>query len=105
MENGDINWNCPCLGGMATGPCGVDFREAFSCFHYSTEEPKGSECFEVFAKMQECMSSHPDLYGSSKAEEEDALLDEHNFDTEIEQQKQTIDEQTVTTGSTDTSKS
>lgn len=34
LENGDINWNCPCLGGMATGPCGVDFREAFSCFHY-----------------------------------------------------------------------
>lgn len=34
LANGDINWNCPCLGGMATGPCGVEFREAFSCFHY-----------------------------------------------------------------------
>lgn len=34
LPNGDINWNCPCLGGMATGPCGVEFREAFSCFHY-----------------------------------------------------------------------
>jgi intermembrane space import and assembly protein 40 len=34
LPNGDINWDCPCLGGMATGPCGVDFREAFSCFHY-----------------------------------------------------------------------
>lgn len=34
LESGEINWNCPCLGGMATGPCGVEFREAFSCFHY-----------------------------------------------------------------------
>lgn len=34
LPNGEINWNCPCLGGMATGPCGVEFREAFSCFHY-----------------------------------------------------------------------
>lgn len=34
LESGDINWNCPCLGGMATGPCGVEFRDAFSCFHY-----------------------------------------------------------------------
>ena len=32
--DGQINWNCPCLGGMAVGPCGVEFREAFSCFHY-----------------------------------------------------------------------
>jgi len=34
LASGEINWNCPCLGGMATGPCGVEFREAFSCFHY-----------------------------------------------------------------------
>lgn len=26
LPNGEINWNCPCLGGMATGPCGVEFR-------------------------------------------------------------------------------
>lgn len=34
LESGEINWNCPCLGGMATGPCGVEFRDAFTCFHY-----------------------------------------------------------------------
>lgn len=44
-ENGEINWGCPCLGGMATGPCGQEFREAFSCFHYSKEEMKGNELF------------------------------------------------------------
>lgn len=60
--NGDINWNCPCLGGMAVGPCGVEFREAFSCFHYSEAEPKGSDCFEKFVDMQECMKNYPELY-------------------------------------------
>jgi len=61
-ESGEINWECPCLGGMAVGPCGVEFREAFSCFHYSEEEPKGVECLEVFQKMQDCMKDYPELY-------------------------------------------
>lgn len=47
-ETGEINWDCPCLGGMAHGPCGPEFREAFSCFVYSKEEPKGVECIEKF---------------------------------------------------------
>ena len=66
LPNGDINWNCPCLGGMAVGPCGVEFRDAFSCFHYSTEEPKGKECLEKFAKMQECMKEYPELFEEKK---------------------------------------
>ena len=40
LPNGDINWECPCLGGMATGPCGVEFREAFTCFHYRYKKIK-----------------------------------------------------------------
>ena len=47
-ETGEINWDCPCLGGMAHGPCGEEFRAAFSCFVYSEEEPKGIECIEKF---------------------------------------------------------
>ena len=66
LSNGEINWNCPCLGGMATGPCGVEFREAFSCFHYSTAEPKGSDCYEAFKIMQTCMSEYPALYGNKE---------------------------------------
>merc|ERR1719189_958001 len=62
LPNGDINWNCPCLGGMAVGPCGLEFREAFSCFHYSKSEVKGSECLEQFAKLQMCMKDFPELY-------------------------------------------
>jgi len=62
LPNGEINWNCPCLGGMATGPCGVEFREAFSCFQYSKATPKGSDCFDQFHGMQACMSQYPTLY-------------------------------------------
>lgn len=47
-ETGEINWDCPCLGGMAHGPCGEEFKAAFSCFVYSTEEPKGMECIDKF---------------------------------------------------------
>ncbi|KAK2821213.1 hypothetical protein Q7C36_020556 [Tachysurus vachellii] len=62
LPNGDINWNCPCLGGMASGPCGQQFKDAFSCFHYSKEEVKGSECIDYFRGMQECMQKYPELY-------------------------------------------
>jgi intermembrane space import and assembly protein 40 len=47
-ETGEINWACPCLGGMADGPCGEEFKAAFSCFVYSKEEPKGMDCIEKF---------------------------------------------------------
>ncbi|GJC94673.1 CHCH domain-containing protein [Colletotrichum higginsianum] len=47
-ETGEINWDCPCLGGMADGPCGEEFKAAFSCFVYSNEEPKGMDCIEKF---------------------------------------------------------
>jgi intermembrane space import and assembly protein 40 len=47
-ETGEINWDCPCLGGMAHGPCGDEFKAAFSCFVYSNEEPKGIECIDKF---------------------------------------------------------
>lgn len=62
-ETGEINWDCPCLGGMAHGPCGEEFRAAFSCFVYSEAEPKGIECVEKFKGMQECFRAHPEVYG------------------------------------------
>ncbi|XP_042358853.1 mitochondrial intermembrane space import and assembly protein 40 [Plectropomus leopardus] len=69
LPNGDINWNCPCLGGMASGPCGSQFKEAFSCFHYSKEEVKGSECIDNFRNMQECMQRYPELYPQEEDKE------------------------------------
>lgn len=62
-ETGEINWDCPCLGGMAHGPCGQQFREAFSCFVYSEADPKGIDCVEKFKAMQDCFREHPDVYG------------------------------------------
>ena len=47
-ETGEINWDCPCLGGMAHGPCGDEFKVAFSCFVYSKAEVKGMDCIENF---------------------------------------------------------
>ncbi|KAL0135087.1 hypothetical protein V8B55DRAFT_1557168 [Mucor lusitanicus] len=62
-ETGEINWDCPCLGGMAQGPCGEEFKAAFSCFVYSEAEPKGLDCVEKFKGMQDCFRLHPDVYG------------------------------------------
>lgn len=66
--NGEINWDCPCLQGMAYGPCGQQFKAAFSCFHYSEAEPKGSDCIPQFRDMQECFVKYPEVYGKDDEE-------------------------------------
>ncbi|KAF3767938.1 hypothetical protein M406DRAFT_223161, partial [Cryphonectria parasitica EP155] len=71
-ETGEINWDCPCLGGMAHGPCGEEFKAAFSCFVYSNEEPKGMDCIDKFQHMQDCFRKYPDVYGEEIADEEAA---------------------------------
>lgn len=48
---------------MAHGVCGPQFREAFSCFVFSEQEPKGIDCVEKFKGMQDCFREHPDIYG------------------------------------------
>ncbi|KAF2870848.1 hypothetical protein BDV95DRAFT_574741 [Massariosphaeria phaeospora] len=77
-ETGEINWDCPCLGGMADGPCGEEFKAAFSCFIYSTEEPKGMDCVDKFKGMQTCFREYPEVYGSELEgdEEDDMTTDE-----------------------------
>ncbi|EPY50935.1 TIM22 inner membrane protein import complex subunit Tim40 [Schizosaccharomyces cryophilus OY26] len=70
-ETGEINWDCPCLGGMAHGPCGEEFKAAFSCFVYSKSEPKGMECLEKFQAMQTCFQQHPDVYKDLTTEKEE----------------------------------
>jgi intermembrane space import and assembly protein 40 len=57
-ETGEINWDCPCLGPMVKPPCGEKFKEAFSCFVHSTEEPKGSDCVALFREMQVRFNSY-----------------------------------------------
>jgi intermembrane space import and assembly protein 40 len=71
-ETGEINWDCPCLGGMAHGPCGEQFREAFSCFVFSKDEPKGIDCIDKFKGMQDCFREHPEIYGAELEDDEEA---------------------------------
>ncbi|WWD19010.1 hypothetical protein CI109_103467 [Kwoniella shandongensis] len=70
-ETGEINWDCPCLGGMAQGPCGEQFKGAFSCFVFSEAEPKGVDCVELFKVMQDCFREHPEIYGEEIDDEDD----------------------------------
>lgn len=69
-ETGEINWDCPCLGGMAHGPCGDEFKAAFSCFIYSETEPKGIDCIEKFEAMRTCFKQHPEHYKEELYEDE-----------------------------------
>ncbi len=70
-ETGEINWDCPCLGGMANGPCGEEFKAAFSCFVYSEAEPKGIDCIEKFSAMQACFREHPEEYAEELRNDDD----------------------------------
>ncbi|KAL2918851.1 Oxidoreductase [Polyrhizophydium stewartii] len=69
-ETGEINWDCPCLGPMTQPPCGDVFKEAFSCFVYSKEEPKGMDCVEQFRAMQSCFREHPEIYGDDEDDDD-----------------------------------
>ncbi|KXT13742.1 hypothetical protein AC579_10086 [Pseudocercospora musae] len=93
-ETGEINWDCPCLGGMAHGPCGEQFRAAFSCFVYSKEEPKGVDCIEQFKTMQNCFRDHPDVYGAELDDEEVAEVqaEEDRAQASLAQKKESTDD-------------
>lgn len=74
-ETGEIDWDCPCLGGMAHGPCGEEFKEAFACFVYSKEEIKGSECIPKFSAMQNCFRKYPEVYADFQGDDEQDAKD------------------------------
>ncbi|KAJ2780758.1 Oxidoreductase [Coemansia javaensis] len=79
-ETGEINWDCPCLGGMAQGPCGEEFKAAFSCFVYSEGEPKGIDCIESFKAMQDCFRAHPEVYADEIGDDDDDDDDETDLE-------------------------
>ncbi|KAL7297417.1 hypothetical protein TKK_0009796 [Trichogramma kaykai] len=86
LPNGEINWDCPCLGGMPNGPCGTEFREAFSCFINSTNESKGSECVDAFNAMLGCMGKYPELYSNKSTD----MNEDFEEDTTKGNDKQTV---------------
>ncbi|EMR08829.1 mitochondrial intermembrane space import and assembly protein 40 [Pneumocystis murina B123] len=64
-ETGEINWEDYQTNSIvAHGPCGKEFKDAFSCFVYSKEEPKGMECIKKFQAMQECFKKYPEIYNN-----------------------------------------
>ena len=81
---------------MATGPCGVEFRDAFSCFHYSEAEPKGSDCYDAFKTMQDCMSEYPTVYNQNNSDDDKESgmpgLDLNNLDEEEDDDDDELDE-------------
>ena len=72
VGDGEIDWDCPCLQGMAQGTCGENFKAAFSCFVTSSAEPKGSDCVEYFVAMRDCMIANPSEYPDLNADSETA---------------------------------
>ncbi|XP_003747587.1 mitochondrial intermembrane space import and assembly protein 40-B [Galendromus occidentalis] len=95
QPDGQINWECPCLGGIALGPCGFEFREAFACMQRASgeEEPKGMECVEAFRTMRECMSKYPALYDRYIGDDDDDAAAAEAAEADVN----TIDDQRATT--------
>ena len=56
---------------MAHGPCGEDFKAAFSCFVYSEAEPKGMDCIDKFQHMQDCFRKYPEIYGAELQDDDE----------------------------------
>lgn len=61
---------------MADGPCGEEFRAAFSCFVFSEEDPKGMECIDKFQGMQNCFREHPEVYAAELEGDDNEQLEE-----------------------------
>nr|XP_002125847.1 mitochondrial intermembrane space import and assembly protein 40-A-like isoform X2 [Ciona intestinalis] len=81
LPNGEINWDCPCLGNLPNGPCGENFRKAFSCWveHKDNEESFAEKCFENFTKWEECISEHKDIYRPTEEKKEASNNDENEI--------------------------
>lgn len=93
-ETGEINWDCPCLGGMAHGPCGEEFKEAFACFVYSESEPKGIDCITKFEVMRNCFREHPEHYKEELYDDEAALKAENETTEKPEESQNTQEKAT-----------
>lgn len=75
-EDGEINWDCPCLKEALEPPCGSFFRSAFDCFYKSKAEPKGSDCEALFEAMRKCFEDNREHY--LKKYEDNAELSKEN---------------------------
>ncbi|KAI3445110.1 hypothetical protein Pfo_001775 [Paulownia fortunei] len=67
---------CPCIAHLRSGPCGVQFSDAFVCFLKSTAEEKGSDCVHPFVALQNCIKANPDAFSNDILEDEDVKKEE-----------------------------
>jgi len=67
LPNGEINWECPCLGNLPNGPCGPSFREAFTCWvdNKDDESTFAENCYEKFIAWEGCLGENRDIYRKS----------------------------------------
>lgn len=79
LPDGNINWNSPRLGGMPFGPCGNQFKEAFSCLFNYKSKPKVEVCSNAFEVMHECMSKHSILYNTQQKFDNEYILSNNTY--------------------------
>eukprot|EP01108_Squamamoeba_japonica_P006805 TRINITY_DN557_c0_g1_i1.p1 TRINITY_DN557_c0_g1~~TRINITY_DN557_c0_g1_i1.p1 ORF type:complete len:118 (-),score=17.32 TRINITY_DN557_c0_g1_i1:36-389(-) len=63
-EREPIDWECPCLADVRTGPCAPAFRAAFECAHYAVDDNARLACRPLMESMADCVRSNRDRYGS-----------------------------------------
>ena len=90
-ETKEFNWDCPCLGDLPKGPCGEEFKTAFSCFALSTNEPKGQDCIDAFRGMYECFKRYPEVYQNELKDDDDDDVDKEEEEGEEEERKEKAD--------------
>lgn len=57
-----IDWSCPCIpDALKNGPCRDAFAVSYLCFSKSKAEDKGSDCYQEFTRMAECLQAHPEI--------------------------------------------
>ncbi|XP_061166320.1 mitochondrial intermembrane space import and assembly protein 40-like [Saccostrea echinata] len=90
QPNGDLNFGCPCVGGLHAGPCGYEMREFLSCNYYNSkdkEDPRGQGCDEKLDTMMSCIQKHADYYREKMSgddeEEEDPFTITENEEEEV----------------------
>ncbi|KAK0575386.1 hypothetical protein LWI29_038266 [Acer saccharum] len=74
---------CPCIADLRSGPCGVQFSEAFLCFLKSTSEEKGSDCVHPFVALQNCIKANPDAFSKEVLEDDEVKKEEEEPPHEI----------------------
>lgn len=62
-KTGEINWDCPCMGNNAKGPCAELFKQAFRCFIKNQDTPE--KCMTHIQNMQKCQNKYPNIYAEN----------------------------------------